>query len=143
MTELILNKGLQKTSIMLYTDIDQLTAERFSKVNKYWMLHDELGSCFEDIEKLHITRLILSVNDPEKLKKLLDNMRVLIHNIINEVNPESLSFACLIHSIDGKELTDLSDENLRKTIEYLSGKGLTRDILKKKAKRSEKIYMRS
>ena len=141
MRELILHKGLKKTKIMLYADIDQLPADRFSKVNKYWMLHDELGSSFEDIDRIHITRIVLSLHDKDKAKKVLDNMRVLIHNIINEVNPESMSFACMIHSIDGVEVTDLSDENLMKIIKYLSGRGLTVDVLKKKTKNSEKEFM--
>ena len=135
MTELIISKGLKKTKVSLYTDIDQLPAERFSKVNKYWMLHDELGSSFEDIDKIHISRLALAIGDPDKLRKVLDNMRVLIHNVINEINPESLAFACLIHSIDGVEIKDLSDENLRKTISFLSDNGLTYDVLKKKIER--------
>jgi hypothetical protein len=141
MRELVLHKGLKRTKLMLYTDIDQLTAERFSKINKFWMLHDELGSSFEEIDRIHITRLILSLDDKEKAKKVIDNMRVLIHNIINEVNPESLAFACLIHSIDGVEVTDLSDENLKKIIKYLSDNGLTADTLKKKQKRFGKISM--
>lgn len=120
---------------MLYTDIDQLTAERFSKVNKFWMLHDELGNSFDEIDRIHITRLLLSLDDKDKAKKVIDNLRVLIHNIINEVNPESLSFACLVHSIDGVEVTDLSDENLKKIVKYLSDNGLTIEVLKKKLKR--------
>lgn len=135
MRELILHKGLTRTKILYYCDIDQLPAERFSKVNKFWMLHDELGSSFEDIDRIHITRILLSLDDKSKAKKVVDNMRVLIHNIINEVNPESMAFACLIHSIDGVELTDLSDENLQRTIKYLSGRGLTVDVLKKKVKK--------
>ena len=127
---------------MMYADIEQLPAERFSKVNKFWMLHDELGGSFEDIDRLHITRLILAVEDPDKLKKILDNMRVLIHNIINEVNPESLAFACLVHSIDGKEVKDLSDENLKRVIKQLSDCGLTEGV-KKKVKKSEKASMKS
>lgn len=140
MREIIINKGLKRTKVLIYTDIDQLTAERFSKVNKYWMLHDELGSSFEEIDKIHMTRLILSLNDKEKAKKVIDNMRVLIHNIINEVNPESLAFACLIHSIDDKDVTDLSDENLKKIIKELSVLGLTMDLLKKKQKKPVKEY---
>ena len=143
MRELVLHKGLKRTKVLFYTDIDQLPAERFSKVNKYWMLHDELGSCFEDIDRIHITRLALSLNDPMKAKKVLDNLRVLIYNIINETDPESLAFATLIHSIDGIELTYLSDENLKRVLKELSDKGLTIDTLKKKAKRSGKGYMKN
>lgn len=139
MRELLINK----TKVMLYTDIDQLPADRFSKVNKYWMLSDDLGSSFADIDSIHINRILLCINEPEKLKKVIDSMRVLIHNIINEVNPESMAFASLIHSIDGTPLTDLSDENLKRTIKYLSDKGLTHGTLKKKAKRSGKASMKN
>jgi hypothetical protein len=139
MTELILHKGITRTKLLLYTDIDQLPADRFSKVNKFWMLNDELGSSFEDIDRIHISRIKLTLDDKVKASKILDNMRVLIHNVINEVNPESMAFACLIHSIDGKELTDLSDENLKKIISELSLKGLTIDVLKKKQKKSGRV----
>ncbi len=135
MREIILHKGLTKTKVLLYTEIDQLPADRFSKVNKYWMLNDELGNSFEDIDRIHITRIALSLHDKDKAKKVLDNMRVLIHNIINEINPQSLAFACLIHSIDGEEVTDLSDENLKKVVGYLSDRGLTTDIVKKNKKK--------
>lgn len=132
---------VNKVKLLLYTDIDQMPADRFSKVNKYWMLSDDLGSSFEDIDAIHINRILLCINEPEKLKKVVDSLRVLIHNIINEVNPESLAFASLIHSIDGVPVTDLSEDNLKRVIKYLSEKGLTRDVLKKKSKEvRESIY---
>jgi hypothetical protein len=70
----------------------------------------------------------------------LDNLRVLIYNIINEVDPGSLAFACMVHSINGVEVTDLSDENLKKIVKELSEKGLTIETLKKKVKTSEKEF---
>jgi len=140
MRELILHKGLTRTKVLLYTDIEQLPADRFSKVNKYWMLSDELGCSFEDIERIHITRIALVLHDKDKAKKVLDNLRVLIYNIINEVNPQSLAFACMIYSINGVEVTDLSDDNLKKIIKELSDKGLTIETIKKKVKTSEKEY---
>ena len=36
--------GLKKTTLLMYDDIDQLPIERFNKANKYWMLHDNIGS---------------------------------------------------------------------------------------------------
>ena len=134
---------VNKIKLLLYTDIDQMPADRFSKVNKYWMLSDDLGSSFEDIDAIHINRILLCINEPEKLKKVVDSLRVLIHNIINEVNPESLAFASLIYSIDGVPMTDLSEDNLKRVLKYLSEKGLTRDLLKKKVKKSGKVSMMS
>lgn len=135
MTELILRKGVKRTKVLLHDDIDQLPVEQFNKVNKMWILHDDLGSSFEDIDKIHFSRLYLSMDSKEKMKKEIDNLRILVHNIINGLNPLNLSFAALIHSINGEEIHDYSDENLNRIIERLSRLGLTAGILKKKVKR--------
>jgi len=123
---------LKRQTILLYDDIDQLPIEVFNKVNKYWMLHDNLGSSFEDIDGIHLAKLFLLINNPEKLKKELENLRILIFNIINEVNPRHLAFAALIYSIDGEEITDRSDEGLKRTLKRLN---ITEGDLKKKTKR--------
>lgn len=132
MTELIIKNKRKRTRILVHNDISQLPVEQFNKINKYWMLHDDLGSSFEDIEKIHFTRLMLCLNSPDKLKKEIENLRVLMFNILNEVSPQNLAFAATIHSIDGVEVTDYSDENLNKIIAELSKKGLTNGELKKK-----------
>lgn len=123
---------LKRQTLLLYDDIDQLPIEVFNKVNKYWMLHDNIGSSFEDIDGTHLSKLFLLVNNPEKLKKEIENLRILIYNVINEVNPRHLAFAALIHSIDGKEITDRSDEGLRRTLKLLD---ITEGDLKKKTKK--------
>lgn len=38
----------------------------------------------------------------------------------NEISPKYLAFTALIHSIDGKEVTDLSDENLKQILQDLN-----------------------
>jgi len=135
MTELILRKGVRRTKVLLHNDIGQLPVSQFNNMNKLWMLHDELGSSFEDIDKVHLTKLYLSADDPAKVKKEIDNLRVLIYNILSDINPLNLSFAAMIHSIDDEEVTDFSDENLKKIIERLSKLGLTQGVLKKKARK--------
>jgi len=123
---------LKRQTILLYDDIDQLPIEVFNKVNKYWMLHDNIGSSFEDIDSTHLAKLFLLINNPEKLKKELENLRILVFNIINEVNPRHMAFAALIYSIDNKEITDRSDEGLKRTLKRLD---ITEGDLKKKTKR--------
>jgi aspartyl-tRNA synthetase len=124
-------KGIKKHSVILYDDIDQLPIERFNKANKYWMLHDNLGSSFTDIDTTHISRLILVADNKEKVVKELENLRILIYNIINEVNPSQMAFACLVDSIDGKEITDISEEGVKRTLKLLSDIGFS-EALKKK-----------
>jgi hypothetical protein len=123
---------LKRQTLLLYDDIDQLPIEVFNKVNKYWMLHDNIGSSFEDIDSTHLSKLFLLINNPEKLKKELENLRILIYNVINEVNPRHMAFAALIFSIDGKEITDRSDEGLKRTLKMLD---ITEGELKKKTKK--------
>ena len=123
---------LKRQTILLYDDIDQLPIEVFNKVNKYWMLHDSLGSSFEDIDGNHLAKLFLLLKNPDKLKHELENLRILVYNIINEINPRHMAFAALVHSIDGKEITDRSDEGLRRTLKMLA---ITEGELKKKTKR--------
>ena len=131
MKEVILNKGLKKTKLMLYDDIEQMPIERFNKTNKYWMLHDSIGSTFVDIDNNHLAKLYLLKNDPIKLVKELDNLRILIHNIINEININHLSFGSLIYSINDKIIEDVSDEGIKRTLKELSERALTESVVKK------------
>ncbi len=124
----------------MYDDIDQLPIERFNKANKYWMLHDNIGSSIADFDANHFNKIVLLAGDKEKCKAELQNFRILIFNIQNEINVEHLSFACLIHSVDGVEQTDLSGDALDALLKSLSDKGLTQDIIKKKLQIHERRF---
>ena len=125
-------KGIKQHSIEIYDDIDQLPIERFNKANKYWMLDDNIGSSFTDIDKTHISRMILVADNKEKLLKEIENLRILIYNVISEVNPSHMAFACLVDSIDGEVVTDYSEEGLRRLLKRLSDLGFSAESLKKK-----------
>ena len=132
MTEIVLKKGIRRTRVLLYDDIEQMPIDRFNKVNKYWMLHDNIGSSIDDFDKNHYGKLLMLLEDKKKLQKQLENFRILVYNVMTEINVEHLSFACLIHSINGKELEDVSEKGLKETLKELSNLGLTQEILKKK-----------
>ena len=145
MRELVINKGIKRffksTKIVLYDDIDQLSIEQFNKINKYWMLHDNIGSSFVDIDNNHIAKILMVADNKDKVVMEVENLRLLIHDIINEVNPSMMAFACLIYSIDGKEITDYSDEGIKNILKKLNDSGLKIGDLKKKMKEvREKIY---
>lgn len=141
MTELILRKGIRRTRVILYDDIEQMPIARFNKMNKYWMLNDAIGSSIGDFDKNHYGKLQLLVEDKEKMLKQLENFRILVYNVMNEVNVEHLSFACMVYSINDEVIEDMCEESLRGILTKLSGLGLTQDILKKKA--LENLYTRS
>lgn len=134
MIELTFNR----TTLELYENIDQLPIERFNKANKFWMLHDNIGSSLEDIDRNHLSKLMLIAGDQAKCQKEIMNLRILIYNIINEINVKNMSFACLISKVNGEPVEDLSDNGLKKLLKELSDKGLTNEVLKKKLKPSGK-----
>jgi len=138
MIEITFQKGLRRTVLKMYDDIDQLPIERFNKANKYWMLHDSIGSSIQDFDLNHFNKLILLAGDKEKCKAELQNFRILVYNIQNDVSVEHLSFACLVHSINGVENDDTSEDALNRMLKELSDRGLTQDILKKKLMRYAK-----
>lgn len=108
-----------KHRIVFHDDIEQMTIAQYNKVNKYWMLSDSLGSDFADIDRMHLARLSIVAGDKEKTLKEVNNLRILVHNIINEISPEQLAYVALIYSIDGKELTDYSEDNLKRLLKEL------------------------
>jgi len=141
MIAMTINKGLKRTTVLMYDNIDQLEIQDFVRANKYWMLHDNLGSTFEEIDNNHLRNLFLIIDDKKKLIKELKNLRILIHDIINELNVQHLSFAMLIHSINGKEIGDRSEDGLKQVLARLSKAGLTQEVLKKKLKAYDIKYM--
>jgi hypothetical protein len=127
-----------KHNVVFQDDIEQMSINQFNKVNKYWMLSDSLGSDFADIDRMHLTRIAIVAGDKDKVIKEVNNLRILVHNIINEVSPEQLAFVALIHSIDGRVVTDYSEDNLKKIIRELPIK--VGDVKKKRyAKKSTLI----
>jgi len=126
-----------KHTIVFHDDIEQMTIAQYNKVNKYWMLSDSLGSDFVDIDKMHLSRLLIVAGDRDKTIKEVNNLRILVHNIINEVSPEQLAFVALIYSIDGKLLDDYSEDNLKRLIKTLPLK--VGDVKKKRYARKSML----
>jgi hypothetical protein len=119
-----------KHKVVFHDDIEQMSINQFNKVNKYWMLSDSLGSDFADIDKMHLSRLMLVAGDKDKTVKEINNLRILVNNIITEVSLEQLAFVALIHSIDGRVVEDYSEDNLKRLMRELPLK--VSDVKKKR-----------
>lgn len=112
---------VNKKKILLYSSIDELPIVNFQKYNKYLLIDSGIGSDVDDVDS-HIINIAKAIKakDSKKALQELQNLRQNIHMINNEISPKHLAFAALIHSIDGKEVTDLSDENLKSIVESLN-----------------------
>ena len=104
-----------KKTIELYDNIDKLPIKRFHKFNKYLLIDAGVGGNITDIDE-HIIKIARYVESGDKTnaKKQLDNLRTSLFMVSEETNIKHLSFITLIKSINGKEVHDLSDENIRR-----------------------------
>lgn len=110
MKKLIINKKVVK----VYDSIDEMPIINFQKYNKCLLIDSGIGSDADDIDS-HIVKIAkyIKTNNNEKALQELQNMRQNMYMINSEISPKYLAFAALIHSVDGKETTDLSDDGLR------------------------------
>lgn len=116
MKNLLINKKV----VRVYDSIDEMPIVNFQKYNKYLLIDSGIGSDADDIDS-HITRIakFIKANNNKKALQELQNMRQNMYMVNNEISPRYLAFAALIHSIDGKEVTDLSDDGLKALLEEL------------------------
>lgn len=116
MKTLIINKKIVK----VYDSIDEMPIVNFQKYNKYLLIDSGIGSNVDDIDA-HISRIakFIKINDRKKALQELQNMRQNMYMVNSEISPKYMAFAALIHSIDDKPITNLSDDNLKSILNDL------------------------
>ena len=116
MKNLLINNKI----IRVYDSIDEMPIVNFQKYNKYLLIDSGIGSDADDIDA-HIIKVakFIKANNNKKALQELQNMRQNMYMVNNEISPKYLAFAALIHSIDGKEVNDLSDDGLKKLLQDL------------------------
>ena len=104
----------------VYDSIDEMPIVNFQKYNKYLLIDSGIGSDADDIDA-HIVKIakFIKANNNKKALQELQNMRQNMYMVNNEISPKYLAFAALIHSMDGKEVNDLSDDGLKKLLQDL------------------------
>lgn len=106
-------------TVEIYDSIDELPIKRFHKFNKYMLVDSGIGSDLNDINE-HISKIAKYIDSDTKSAKVeLENLRQSLYMISEETNIKHLSFAILIHSINGERLYDLSDENIKRVMHKL------------------------
>lgn len=113
------NITLNGITLEIYDSIEEMPVVNFQKYNKYVLIDSGLGSDIDDIDTHLVNLAKLIKTDLKKASQELQNMRQNMYMVVNEISPKYMAFAALIHSVDGKELTDLSDDNLKRIISKL------------------------
>lgn len=107
--------------IKLYDSIDELPIVNFQKYNKYLLIDSGIGSDLNAFDE-HISKIAMSIKsgDPKKALIELQNLRQNLYMVNSEISPKYLAFAALVHSVNGKPNTDMSDDNLKKLLEFIN-----------------------
>ena len=111
---------LNNKVIKLYDSIDEMPITNFQRYNKYLLIDSGIGSDVDDIDA-HIVRVakFIKANNNKKALQELQNMRQNMYMVNSAISPRYLAFAALIHSIDGKEIKDISEDSLKDLLEQL------------------------
>lgn len=137
---------LNGREIKVYDSIDEMPIVNFQKYNKYLLIDSGIGSDVDSIDE-HIIKIakLIKANDNKKALLELQNMRQNLCMVNSEISPKHLAFAALIHSIDGKELSDLSDDSLKAVLAEINSVKRSKIVellmwLKKKVSTEIAIY---
>lgn len=107
--------------VILYDGVDEMPIMNFQKYNKYLLIDSGIGSDADDIDR-HISKIAryIKMDDKAKAMQELQNMRQNMYMVNSGISPKYLAFMALVKSIDGKEVTDLSDDNLKTLLDSLN-----------------------
>jgi len=107
--------------IEVYDSIDELPITRFHAFNRYLLIDAGVGSDLNDFDS-HIVALLrfLEKSDLESAKKEIMNMRQNIAFVFDQQSPRLNAFVPLIRSIDGKLVSDLSEQGVQSVLQLLS-----------------------
>lgn len=125
--------------IVIYASIETLPIKRYQKFNKFLMIDNEVGSCFEDYD-VRTSKAVefLRKDLKEEAIQELENRRQAVFNSFEEYSPKNNAFAILVHSIDDKIYSNYSDEGIKEVIDKLDEIGYNRKELDKEVSEVKK-----
>lgn len=112
---------LGRHTLEVYENIEELPIKRFHAFNKYLLIDAGIGSDVSDITG-HVDRALAFMHqkDEDSAKTELHNLRQALYFVAEKESPKYMSFVPFIHSINGEQVHDLSDENVKKILEKLN-----------------------
>lgn len=132
-----------------YDSIEDMPTERFYAYNRMLLIDSGIGGDMVSIDD-HITKVMkyVELGNRANAMQQLGNMRNSFYFVTQGINPKHLSFAALVHKIDGQIVYDFSEENLRELVKKFSKWGASKsfydkviDLVKKKIESELELYL--
>lgn len=120
----------EQNYFITYNKADELPLKRYAKMQKYLLYKTGVGSDIESVGE-HFQKLHGFINHQmmEDIEKEAENLHYNFFSILQEVSYIDLAFVNMIYSINGELLTDISEENLLRIIDWLSNNGMTHEMV--------------
>lgn len=100
-------------TVTLYDSVDEMPIERYHKFNQLLVLHSGLGADLDAAaEKVLLIRNLIAQKQNEKADVELLNLQQIFAFVYSSIDPRDRAFACLIKTLDGKEITETTDAGL-------------------------------
>lgn len=111
--------------IQLYASIQEMPVQVFQDFNRYCAIEANIGGNMQSVDG-HLLRIVeySKQGKKEDLRKEVLNLRQNMAFVIQNVNPTTMAFASIVHSINGQKVTDRSEEGLQKIVEKISRWGV-------------------
>jgi len=117
----MITKKSGNDTLILYSSIKEMPIKLYNLTQRYLLQDMGIGSDIHAIDS-HFQSLdaYLAGGKLEEAKQERENQRFAFYTMLQEVSYKSLGFGCHIFSINGKEVTDRSEEALTELLETLS-----------------------
>ena len=112
---------LGKHKVEVYDGIEGLPIVRFHRYQKMLLLDAGVGGDLNALDaRFERVNAYLAQKDTEKARKEMENLRLSIYFIQNNISPKYRAFACLVKSIDGKPYEVTEEEAIDEILRVLS-----------------------
>lgn len=110
--------------VAVYDSIKELPPHRESLMQYYMLSEFGIGHDFQAIGS-HLSGLRMAIHEGNQavINQEMENLLLNYYSMAMQYNPEHLAWICLVASIDGVPLTDISEDSLKDKAKLLSETG--------------------
>ena len=124
------SEKIGKLNLILYDGIEEIPSYNFTRYNFFLMLDSGIGGDIDAIaQRLSNMQRLAKNGEIEKHEIETNNLLQCFAFILENTTPEHFSFVPWIASIDGEQVTDLSDQSVKDILKRLSESGLTNGFI--------------
>ena len=112
--------------IEIFDDIKELPITRYKDLQKYLVEDSGIGSNMAAVNK-HFEMLdrFLKAGKLSEAQQERDNLQMNLFMMLEGISITSVSFCCLVHSINEKVITNVNEDGLKEMGDLLSAHGMT------------------